>query len=363
MNEVSAASSLGIEASYVNNIPLPLRIKGAVRFERQAQFHPRKYLLALSKEVDGDGSYIFERTKTLDIEEGNTCTVITNDKRKVKASHVIIASHYPFYDARGFYFARIYTERSYILGVKIKEHFEGGMYINAESPTRSLRYQDYEGGQLILVVGENHKTGHGKDESVHYENLKSFADQTFTLEDIPYRWSTQDCMTLDGIPYVGHLTSHTPNIFIATGYGKWGMTNSTASAMIIKDLIVKGESPWSEVYSPSRINLASTANFVVQNADVAVQFVTGKLSPIPNDVTVEKGEAKVFEIEGRRVGGYRDEDGILHVTDNTCTHLGCELKWNDAERSWDCPCHGSRFSYKGEIVEGPALKSLYYQKF
>lgn len=361
MDEVTAASGLGIKASFVNSIPLPLSIKGAVRFEAQAQFHPRKYLLSLSKDIPGKGSHIFEKTKAVDIQEGIPATVITDKGRKIEADHVVIASHYPFYDAKGLYFTRLYAERSYIIGVKIKESFPGGMYINAENPTRSLRYQDYRGEQMILVAGDHHKTGHGQATSTHYQNLKDFASKTFTLEDVLYHWSAQDCMTLDGVPYIGHLTSGTPNIYIATGFGKWGMTSSTVAALIIKDLILEKPNPWLEVYSPSRsISLTSAANFIVQNADVALNFISGKLIPGPRSVFIDKGEAKSFDLMGQKVGAYKDEEGIVHMVDTTCTHLGCELKWNDAEKSWDCPCHGSRFTYKGEVVEGPAYKALEY---
>ena len=359
VDEAETAASLGIKASYLNEIPLPFPVKAALRFDNQAQFHPRKYLLALAQEIPGGGSHIFEQTRAIDIQEGDTCTVITNRKNKVTASKVIIASHFPFYDKQGLYFTRIYPEMSYVLGVKIKEQFPKGMFINAENPGRSLRSQKFESGELILVGGDHHKTGQGGDTLKHYENLKNFAENTFEVQDILYRWSTHDCMTLDGVPYVGHLTSNTPNIYVATGFGKWGMTNSTVSAIIIKDLIVKGESPWEPVYDPSRFTPgASISNFVVENANVAKMFITGKLQSFPDDTEINNGEAKVIEVEGQRVGAYRDEKGILHIVDTTCTHLGCELQWNNAENSWDCPCHGSRFTYEGDIIKGPTVKPL-----
>jgi len=151
------------------------------------------------------------------------------------------------------------------------------MYINMEEPKRSLRSQRSDDGELILVGGESHKTGQGEDTIKHYEALIDYATKTFTVEDIPYRWSTQDCMTLDGLPYVGHFTSNTPNMYIATGYGKWGMTNSIASAMILRDLIIEGKSPWQDVYNPSRKTvLASAKNFIVENLNVAEKLIEGK---------------------------------------------------------------------------------------
>lgn len=359
IDETRTAIDLGITAEYVETLPLPFPIKAGLRFDNQAQFHPRKYLLALAKEIPGNGSHIFEKTKAIDIQQGKSPTVITEGGQKIVASHVIVASHYPFYDKPGLYFARVYPDRSYVLGVKIKDEFPKGMFINAENPTRSLRSQSFEDKEIVLVGGEHHKPGHGKSTVVHYENLRDFANGTFQVEDILYRWSTQDCMTLDGIPYVGQLASTTPNIYVATGFGKWGMTNSTVSAILLKDLIVGNENPWTSLYDPSRFTpMASATNFIVENADVAVNFVGGKLSPASLDTDIKENEGKVINVEGKKAGAYRDAKGKLHIVDTTCTHLGCETKWNDAETTWDCPCHGSRYSPEGDVVEGPTTKPL-----
>ena len=358
-DEVEVASNLGIKAAYVEELPLDIQIKAGIRFENQAQFHPRKYLLGLAKEINNNGSHIFEKSRVVDIEEGINYILTTAEGKKVTSEKVIIASHYPFYNKAGLYFSRIYTEMSYVVAFRAKEKYPGGMYINAEEPARSLRSQNSEDGELIFVGGDHHKTGQGVDTIKHYEALIDFAAHNFEVEDILYRWSTQDCMTLDGIPYVGHYTSKTPNLYIATGYGKWGMTNGMASAMLLKDLIIKEESPWKEVYNPSRRNLASSAKkFISHNFNVAVNLLEGKLSIPSDNVEINLGEGEIIAINGKRYGAYRDEQGSLHVVNTTCTHMGCELNWNSAERSWDCPCHGSRFSYKGKVIEGPATKPL-----
>lgn len=357
--EANAASSLGIKASYLEEIPLPFQIKAAVRFDGQAQFHPRKFILPLANEIVTGGSRIFEQSRIVNIEENGSYTLITEKGKRITAEKVILASHYPCYNKNGMYFARIYPERSYVVAIKAKEPYPGGMYITAEEPGRSLRSQPSEKGELILIGGEHHKTGQGGDTSRHYEALADFANDIFTVEDIPYRWSTQDCMTLDDLPYTGHFTSKTPNMFIATGYGKWGMTNSIASAMILRDLIIHGKSPWQDVYNPSRQTAtASAKNFIVENLNVAGKLIEGKISPIPEEAHIRPGEGKIIEADGQRSGAYRDEQGTLHVVDTTCTHMGCELNWNSAEKSWDCPCHGSRFTYEGDIIEGPAVRPL-----
>jgi len=358
-DEATAAESFGIKASYVESIPLPIKIKGAVRFDEQARFHPRKYLLALAERVDGDGSYIFENTRAVGLIEGSPCTIVTNGGWKVTAENVILATHFPFHDGRGFYFARMYPERSYALALKVKEKFLGGMYITAEDPGKSIRNQEHEGGEVLIFSGEHHKTAHGTNLREHYYNLLEFARKHYQVEELLCRWSTQDYTTLDKVPYVGRLTSKLQNIYTATGFRKWGMTNSTAAATVITDLITKGENPWADVYDPSRfIPNPSVTSFISINADVAANLVSGKLKTVPHDINIGNGEAAQVEIEGQKMGVFRDEKGQLHTVDTTCTHMGCELKWNDAERSWDCPCHGSRFTYEGEIIDGPAVHEL-----
>lgn len=359
--EVEAAASLGIPAEYLEEIPLPLKALAAVKFTNQAQFHPRKYVLALAKGIEGDGSHIFEGTRAVDIEEGDVCTVKTIDGKEVKARYVIIASHYPFYDGKGMYFARMYPDRSYLLAFRIEEIPPDGMFINVqgETPGMTFRSAPHEGERLLIFGGESHKTAHGGGTTVRYENLRKLVREFYTVKEELYHWSTQDYTTLDEIPYVGKLTSNTPNIFVATGFRKWGMSNATAAAMIIKDLITKGESPWQNIYCPQREATAKAAgSFIVQNADVAMQLISGKIHSPEENLDLKNGEGKVVEYKGKRTGAYKDSKGKLYLLDLTCTHMGCELQWNDAEKSWDCPCHGSRFNYDGSIIEGPALVAL-----
>jgi glycine/D-amino acid oxidase-like deaminating enzyme/nitrite reductase/ring-hydroxylating ferredoxin subunit len=359
-DEARVAAQLGIEAEYLREIPLPFAVQAALRFDGQAQFHPVKFLQALAEKIPGQGSAIFEQTAAVHLEEADGAVVVARNGHKVTASRVIIASHYPFFDGGGLYFSRIYQDRSYIVAVKIREAFPEGTFINAESPTRSLRSQNDENGELVLVAGEHHKSGHGGNTDTYYQNLVDFAAQTFTVEDVLYRWSTQDCMTVDGVPYVGNLTPQSPHIYVATGFGKWGITNGTAAAMVLKDLIVKGDNPWAQVYNPARLTLPSVKSWFIQNAHVAKDLITGKLQGLQENTEIPRGEARLVEIDGQRIGAYRDEEGQVHCVDTTCTHLGCELRWNAAEKSWDCPCHGSRFTYEGENVEGPAFLPLHH---
>lgn len=360
-NEVKAALDLGIDAFYTDTLPLPFPIKGAIGFKNQAQFHPLKFLSSLVEDITQGGSSIFENTKAVDIEEleDHQYSVLMENGNNITASKVIIATHYPFSNIKGLYFSRIYQERSYIVALKAKSKFPEGMYINAEEPGRSLRSQPFGDSELILVGGEGHKTGYGKDMDSHYKNLIDFANKTFDVEEILYRWSAQDCMTMDNIPFIGSISPKHPNVFVATGFKKWGMTSSTVSAMVLRDLIVKGESPWAEVYDPSRfINTGSIWTFIKENLGVAVSFITGKLFSGSLDSHLEKGEGKIIDVDGQKVGAYKDEHGKLYFVNTTCTHLGCEVQWNNAEQTWDCPCHGSRFSPIGDVIEGPAFEPL-----
>ena len=360
-DEAKAASTFGIKASFVNEIPLPIKIKAAVKFENQAQFHPGKFLMALVEKMQKLGVQIYENSRVVKIDKHvmDSYILTTIDNKKIKAKKVIVASHYPFFNKPGIYYSRIYVERSYIIAIKAKEKFPGGMYISAEEATRSFRGLDTQDGELILVVGENHKTGQAEDTSQYYRRLLYTANELFTVEDVPYWWSAQDCKTVDEIPYIGQFTPEYKNLYLATGFKKWGMTHSMVSSLLIKDLIIKGKSKWQEVYDPSRKTIMpSSKNFIIENANVASNLIEGKLSKGEDELNIKSNEAQLIKIEGKRAGAYKDENGDLHIINTTCTHMGCQTNWNNAEKSWDCPCHGSRFNIDGKVIEGPAVKDL-----
>lgn len=357
--EYGAYQKLGISGEIIQNTLLPFETNGALVMQEQADFHPIKYLSFLAEAIHSRGGYIFEHSPAVDIEEGNKPVVKMKNGRKITCRRVVLATHFPFYDKKGIYFARLHAKRSYALAIKAKTIYPGGMYINAETPKRSLRSATVDGEEMIIVGGESHKTGQSKGTLRHYEILQNFAEETFGIKETLYRWSAQDIFTLDQVPYIGELTEGQPNIFVATGYAKWGMTNGTAAAMLIKDLILEIENPYRELYCPTRVNTSSAVKFAVQNADVAKHFVAGKLNMkqnAPEQLALDEGGA--VKINGKRAGAYRDKEGALHLVNTTCTHMGCELEWNNAERTWDCPCHASRFSYTGEVLEGPATKPL-----
>ncbi|MGM9923530.1 MAG: FAD-dependent oxidoreductase [Bacillus sp. (in: firmicutes)] len=359
--EMHAYDRLGISGGLVEELPIPVPAKLAIAMNDQAQFHPLKYLQTLAKAIIEGGGVILENAPVVDVDKGDQPKVVLKDGREITGDQLVLASHYPFYDWRGVYFSRLHAERSYVVTARTKKPYAGGMYITAESPTRSIRYTPLgQGENLLLIGGESHKTGQGKDTSKHYEALDAFTKEHFDIEEISYRWSAQDLVTLDNIPYIGRLTANQENIYVATGYAKWGMTNGTAAARLLRDSILQKQNKYEELYTPGRFNASpSIKNFIVQNADVAQELVKGKLErPERKIEDLSDDEGAAITVNGKRAGCYKDCDGKFHVVDTTCTHLGCETKWNSGERTWDCPCHGSRFSYKGEVVEGPATEPL-----
>lgn len=358
--EYRAYEQLGIPGALVEDTPLPYKVKGAVVMKDQAQFNPVPFLVRLTEELGRMGALIFEDTTVVGVTKEKPCTVKTQGGAKVTCDYAVSASHFPFNDRNGHYYARLHMSRSYVLAVRTVKEFPGGMYITAESPGRSLRSVMVDGKPAVLISGESHKTGQGICTHRHYENLQRFGEDTFGIRDILYRWSAQDLYSLDNMPYIGQELPDVPNLFVATGYRKWGMTNSVVSALLNSKLILGEQSPYEEVFTPRRfVANPSIQTFLRENANVAVELISGKLELTykhPEDLANDEGS--VVRVQGRRAGAYRDGNGQLYVVDTTCTHMGCEVEWNDAERTWDCPCHGSRYSYQGEVIEGPAKKAL-----
>jgi glycine/D-amino acid oxidase-like deaminating enzyme len=310
--EAELARELGLPASYVDELDLPFPVAGAVRFDNQAEFHPVRYLDGLAAALRRP---VFEGTAATGAGSGR---VATARGPRVRADHIVLATHLSFRD-RGLYFARCHPERSYVVAGRVADR-PAGMYLSTESPAHSIRAH----GEWLLVGGESHKAGQA-NAGERYDRLTRWARERFGLEP-ELRWATHDHMPVDGVPYVGRHDPLSGNVWIATGFRKWGLAMGTAAAELLTAQIMGRDHPWTALFDPNRFRArAGAAMFAKENANVAYHFVA---------------------------------DRVLKHGSPRCTHLGCLLDWNAAERTWDCPCHGSRFAASGEVIEGPAVRRL-----
>ncbi|MDQ3901273.1 MAG: FAD-dependent oxidoreductase [Actinomycetota bacterium] len=357
--EVSAAQSLGMPASLVKDSELPYPIQAAVRFADQAHFHPRRYILGLASALEAAGGVIFEQSRAIDIDERDGAVLVQTTGGQVRAKAAVVATLLPFLDIGG-YFAKAHPSRSYALSVRCAGSVPAGMYLSIDSPTRSVRPVDVDGAVGLVVEGSGHKPGQTEDTERFYTDLEAWTRDRFEVEAVDYRWSAQDYTSIDQVPYIGRCP-RTNAVYVATGYNKWGMTGGTVAGMIIADLISGRNNRWLEVFDATRVGTGqAVAKFVKENASVGMHFVKDRLQRLAvgqlGDLSV--GTGGMVQVDGQTVGAYRDPSDTIHAVSITCTHLGCSLKWNSAELSWDCPCHGSRFTYTGEVIEGPATQPL-----
>lgn len=357
--EYEAALKLGLPAHFVPDTPLPFPVAAAVRFDHQAQFHPRKYLLHLAQSIQGEGSYVFEDTKVTNVEEEKTfCQVIT-DRGTIMAKNVVITTNLPILDS-GLFFAKTYPKRSYIVGARINpDRAPEGMFIGSGKSYFSVRTTPSADGLLLLVGGGGHKVGEVSDTRGQYQMVEDYARERFGIDTFDYRWSTQDMVSSDQLPYIGQLTPNS-QIYVATGFGLWGMTKGTLSGMILSDLILGNQNAWASLYDSTRLTPFATPKAIKQTISVGMHWVGDRIkglgAPSLSDVAI--GEAKLVTVDGEKMAAYRDDDGVMHTVSAVCSHLGCIVAWNNAEKSWDCPCHGSRFSCGGEVLNAPAVKDL-----
>lgn len=299
--ELDALQKLGFHAEYEHNLPLPFPVVGAVKFKHQAQFNPLKLLSEIAK-----GLNIYEHTKVYELAPHLAVT----EHGKITAKNIIVTTHFPFLNKHGSYFLKMYQHRSYVIAYKNAPNVDG-MYV--DESLKGLSFRNYK--NMLLLGGGDHRTGkHGGN----WQELSTFAGAHYSNAKEVYRWATQDCMTLDEVPYIGQYSRNTSSLYVATGFNKWGMTSAMVSAMILRDMVLEKENPYAPVFSPSRSILRP-------------QLV---------------------------VNAFEATTNLLTPTTKRCPHLGCALKWNPVERTWDCPCHGSRFTGHGELIDNPATGDL-----
>ncbi len=357
--ERKAALSIGVRVSLTHNVPLPFTVAGALRFDNQAQFHPRRYLHALALAVPGGGSQVFENTRVMAIEDGDPCRVVT-ESATVTARDVIVATHGPFSNV--LLQTKVANYQSYVLALRLKTGEEAplGLFWDTEDPYHYIRAQTTDKGPLLLVGGEDHKTGQDDNTVERFEALLEFARRRFKVASVQYRWSDQVVEPVDGLPFIGRgLASR--HVYLATGYSGTGLTLGTLAAMLNTDLILGRENPYQDLYNPNRFKpVASIVDFVKENKDFPVHLVRDHLkgAEVESLAGVARGEGRIVELSGAKTAVFRDEHGLLHAVSPVCTHLGCIVAFNGAEKTWDCPCHGSRFDKDGKVLCGPAIHPL-----
>lgn len=303
--EAKALQSLGIQVEFLEEVPLPVPVAGAVRFPDQAQFHPLRFLYGLSQ-----GLAIHEDTFIRNLEG----TTAFTDQGRVRAKAVIVATHFPFMNTHGGYFLKMYQHRSYVIALKNAPDL-GGLYLEETQDGLSLR----NAGDMLLLGGGDHRTG---KRGGNWRVLRELAQEAYPQAREQYAWATQDCMTLDGIPYIGRYSPNTPGVYVATGFNKWGMTGSMVAAMVLTDLINEKKNEYAPVFDPAR----------------------------------KMAKGQLLANMGSSVAG------MAYPTLKRCPHLGCGLRWNPVERTWDCPCHGSRFARQGALIDNPAMGGILDEK-
>lgn len=343
--ETKAAAQLGIDAQFVAETSLPFPVAGAVKFGGQAQFHPLKFLQAIAAELT-----VFEHTRVKTVEEERVVT----DDGIVQAKHIIFATHYPFLNWPGLYFLRMHQERSYVLALAQASELDG-MYLGIDTDGFSFR----NSGKLLLFGGGGHRTGENRSGG-KYDMLRQNAARIWPDSREESFWSAQDCMTLDGVPYIGLFAEATPNWYVATGFGKWGMTHSMAAAGLLADRITGTPNSVSEIFSPQRFTPVASAGSLLDEGVHATLGLSRQIFALPREVVeaLPAGHGGIVDYGGDKTGVYKDEQGEVHLVSTRCPHLGCQVEWNPDETSWDCPCHGSRFDTKGRLLDNPAQENL-----
>ena len=357
--EYEAAIRLGLPARIVTTAPISVPVATALCFDNQAQFHPRKYLLAAAAAVDGNDSFVFENTRVLDVRDGTPCRVV-GDGFTVSARDVVVATNLPILD-RGGFFTRAYPRAHIGIAAPIDQGgAPEGMFLCTDDAPHSLRTWHNGADTYLIVLSASFAPGETENVTALFHRLATETQRDFPIRSIDYRWMTEDYDSMDGLPFVGKLTPVSKHVFTATGFSAWGITNGTAAAHLLADTILERESPTASLYDATRVKATGAATFLRKNLSVGKHWLGGVISRgaqcSPDDL--QPGDGAVIELSGKKRAVYKDDEGRVHTRSAYCTHLGCLLTWNNFERSWDCSCHGSRFERDGRVLHGPATRDM-----
>ena len=337
---------------------------GTIRFKNQAQFNSRKYVVKLFEIIKNMGGNIFENSKVENIKQEDNIYKISVNNQVVKAKKVVLSTHYPIKNFPGMYFLKMYQDKSYAIAVDTKQEQKdmiNGMYIQSCDPVISFRTAKYDNKNLLIIAGSGHKTGQLKEKiEDSFINLENYIKKYYPNSEIMFKWSTEDCVTLDKVPYIGEFSNMMPNMYVATGFKKWGMSTSHVAGKLISDLIMERENQYEEIYKATRLepikNIKEFGNILKEST---YSLLINKIKPTKEALeNIPLGCGGIVEIEGKKVGVYKREDGKIFAIKPYCKHLGCLISWNNLEKTWDCPCHGSRYDYMGNIITEPTVKNL-----
>ncbi|MFA5504768.1 MAG: FAD-dependent oxidoreductase [Vulcanimicrobiota bacterium] len=345
---MEVAVEAGLPVRLTSRLELPGTYLEALEMDSCGQFNPRRYLDIAAAESGRSGTTIFENSRVSGLtEEGVEVNGIS-----VQAAHVVLATHIPILD-QGLYFARVFPYRSYVLAAPAPRRLQG-MYVNAGTPTHSVRGS----GEHLIFAGHGHKTGEESDPFSRYEALADWASEVLGSEEFSHRWSTQDLSSEDSLPMVGPALPHRREVLVATGFAGWGLSNSIAASRLLAQLIRGEKAPEIEVLTPGRFHpIAAGKTLLKENLKAGIHLVKDRFTR-DEAFPLGLGQGAIQDRDGDKVAVFRDHDGVEHVFSATCTHIGCVVTWNEAEQSFDCPCHGSRFDHLGQVLNGPAVHGL-----
>lgn len=352
---------VGIPIKWVDSIPVKIPFIKAIEIPEQAQFNPTQYVYALAQKFLNLGGSLLENTRITDAENNDGIITTLSGEQTFKAKNLIYATHIP--PGINLMDFRNAPYRSYAISVKLEGNadYPDALVYDQKEPYHYFRTYTLNGEKLMIVGGEDHKTAHENNTNERFHSLENYIKQYYPNAKVVYQWSSQFYKPTDGLPYIGHLIGQPDNVFVATGYSGVGMINSHIAASLLTDIILKRESEYEDLFSPSRVKpIAGFKRFVKEGADVVGELVDTILpdEKMESRSELNINEGRVVNYNGKTAAIYKDDKGILHAVDPLCTHIKCTVSWNKAEKSWDCPCHGSRFSMNGEVLTGPAQKNL-----
>lgn len=360
LKEIADASAeAGLEPQFLSNIPVPVEFTTAMKVTGQAKFNPVRYVHGLARAFEEHGGHIKQQCRVTDVKQNEKIGVETS-AGEFTCTDLVYATHIP--PGINLLHLRCIPYRSYAMAVILaNDAYPDDLSYDMQDPYHYYRTQVVDGQKYLIVGGKDHKTGDGDNTAMHFTELEAHIRKYFSVKEIAYKWSSQYFEPADGLPYVGHLPGHPEHIYVATGFGGNGMVYSGVAALTLRALLNNEETAVSQLLNPNRIKpVAGFTNFISHNAHVAGEligrlFSGEKLEQLSN---LAPGEGKLVTYEGEKIAVFKDERGGLHAVNPVCTHLKCEVKWNGAERSWDCPCHGARYSIEGKVLTGPASRDV-----